>query len=86
MGRCILAVFFACFQAPHLRSRSSSGRWVLRLGVLFQCPQLESRLHQSVVELLDFLLGPLVPYLVKYSFGKNSMVSEGVPKMSYHMP
>ena len=71
--RCILAVFFACFQAWPLRPGSSSGQVVLRLDVSFQCPQLESRLHQTVVVPLDFLLGPPVPCLVKSSFGKNSM-------------
>ena len=35
---------------------------------------------------LDFLLGPPVPYLVKSSFGKNSMVSGAAAKMSYCMP
>ena len=84
--RRILAIFFACFQALPLRPVSSSGRDVLRLDVSFQCPQVESQLHQMAVVLPDFLLGPPVPYLVKYSFGKNSMVSEGVSKMSYHMP
>ena len=71
--RCILAVFFACFQAWPLRPGSSSGQVVLRLDVSFQCPQLESRLHQTVVVPLDFLLGPPVPCLVKSSFGKNSI-------------
>ena len=71
--RCISAVFFACFQAWPLRPGSSSGQVVLRLDVSFQCPQLESRLHQTVVVLLDFLLGPPVLSLVKSSFGKNSM-------------
>ena len=69
----ILAVFFACFQARPLRPGSSSGRVVLRLNVSFQCTQLESRLPQTVTMLQDFLLGPPVPYLVKSSFGKNSM-------------
>ena len=57
----ILAVFFACFQAWPLRPGSSGERAALRLDVSFQCPQLESRLHQTVVVLPDFLLGPPVP-------------------------
>ena len=68
--RRILAIFFACFQALPLRPVSSSGRDVLRLDVSFQCPQLESQLHQMAVVLPDFLLGPPVPYLVKSSFDK----------------
>lgn len=70
--RRILAIFFACFQALPLRPVSSSGRDVLRLDVSFQCPQLESQLHQMAVVLPDFLLGPPVPYLVKSSFEKIS--------------
>ena len=71
--RRILSVSFACFHAWPLRPGSSSGRVVLRLDVSVQCPQLESRLHQTVVVLPDFHLGPPVPYLVKSSFGKSSM-------------
>ena len=39
-----------------------------------------------VVMYLDFLLGPPVSYLVKSSFGKNSIVSGVAAKMSYCMP
>ena len=58
---------------PQVGGLSSSGRVVLRLNVSFQCTQLESRLPQTVTVLPDFLLGLPVPYLVKSSFGKNSV-------------
>ena len=38
---------FLCFQAPSRSTGSSSRWWVLRLGVSFQFPELDSRLHQT---------------------------------------